>query len=207
MQRGRLSHRTRLNRASAQAVLPKGDTTNLVDFLGVAQQYKLSFLPVKPQGGLGALGRGLSGLVMQSTADALTTLAFKPYIPSDTDDENIISRAFDSLITEIRILQHEPIRESRHIIDIVGISWHISGKKARPVLVTQKANEGELGDFLFRKTGSEPPDLTSKMQIFIGIAESIELLHNAGRFYVREGNSVDTLVKSNIRGGARRYQV
>lgn len=158
---------------------PKQAFIGLVDFLSVAQQQDVYFMPVGPQASLGALGKGISGLVTQSTADAMTSFAFKQFIPSDFEDEGFVDHVFSSLITEILVMQHEPIRRSPHIVDLIGVCWDIdiSSKKVWPIVVTHKANCGDLGNFLF-----ENRDLAAELrfQICANIAEATELLHGCG---------------------------
>lgn len=169
----------RLAYPSAPVSQPKQAFIGLVDFLSVAQQQNVYFMPVGPQASLGALGRGISGLVTQSTADAMTSFAFKQFTPSDFDDEDFVDHVFSSLITEILVMQHEPIKRSPHIVDLVGVCWDIDvrSKKVWPVVVTHKANCGDLESFLFENRDIAPE---LKFQICANIAEAAELLHSCG---------------------------
>lgn len=170
----------RLPYSPAPVPQPKPASISLVDFLAVAQQHNVYFMPVGPQASLGALGRGISGIVTQSTADMMTSFAFKPFIPSDYSDEGVVDHVLSSLITEILVMQHEPIRRSLHIIDLIGVCWDVdvASKKVWPVVVTPKANCGDLENFLF-----ENRDITSetRFQLCANIAEAAGLLHSCGR--------------------------
>ena len=169
----------RLAFPSTALTQPKQAYISLVDFLSVAQQQNVYFMPVGPQASLGALGKGISGLVTQSTADAMTSFAFKRFIPSDFENEGSVDHVFSSLITEILVMQHEPIRRNPHIADLIGVCWDIdnSSKKVWPVIVTHKANCGDLENFLFENRDLAPE---LRFQICANIAEATELLHECG---------------------------
>jgi hypothetical protein len=159
---------------------PPTETTSLVNLLNTAQRQQVSFLPVSPQVGLGIVGRGLSGDIDQSTADAATTFTFKTGIPSKRTHDDAHVQDWYSLVTQLSVLQHMPIRANPHIIDLIGISWKVdsSGLRAWPYLVTPKMNQGSLGNFLLQDSIKDEV----RFQVCTEVVEAFALLHSCGMY-------------------------
>jgi hypothetical protein len=121
----------------------------------------------------------LSGLIQQSSADIVTNLAFKHGIPSALARDSKKYRDWQCLITEVRILQHPPIRKSPHVVDLVGVSFSVDSSTASPVLVTLKANRGDLSSLIFNDNRILADDGIC-IQLVTEIAEAIHLLHGCG---------------------------
>ena len=176
----RFGYGIRLVYPSIVTTKAKTASTTLVDFLSIAHQLGVYFIPVSPQNSLGALGRGISGLVTQSIVDVTTNFAFKQFVGSRSDEESFIDTIYSSIITEVRVMQHDLIKQNPHIVDLVGVCWDIdlTSKRVWPVVVTNKADYGNLEDFLY-----ENQNLTSNMkfQLCAYIAEAVELLHSCGK--------------------------
>jgi hypothetical protein len=167
-----------INLAAEKKSDPPCEATSLVDLLNAARRQQVSFLPISPQLGMGIVGRGLSGDVDQSTADAAITLTFKNGIPSKCPRDDVHVQDWYSLVTQLSVLQHPPIRENPYIIDLVGISWKVdtSGLRAWPFLVTPKVNRGSLGDFLLQ----EKIEDEVRFQICAQVVEAFALLNSCG---------------------------
>ena len=169
-----------INRVSKKDSKPTRETNGIVDLLNAVQRLEVSFLPVSPQSGLGIVGRGLSGDIYQSTADAATSFTFKNGIPSriPRDDDHV--QDWYSLVTQLSVLQHPPIKKSPHIIDIVGVSWKVDlpATRAWPYFVIPKVNRGSLAEFLLEE------DITDgvRFQICAQVVEAFALLHNCGTY-------------------------
>jgi hypothetical protein len=165
---------------------PATESASLMDFINAVQQNNSSFLPVSSHKGLGILGRGLSGGIKQSTADALTGLAFKEGAPSKRERDTEHDQDWYSLVTEITVLQHKPIRENPHFIDLLGVCFYVESKagidkRAWPLLVTTKVNRGDLSNLLLNEQQGLLTD-NVRMQLFAEIAEAIHVLHACGTF-------------------------
>lgn len=163
--------------SSSQAKVP--EHASLVDLLNAVQLNGIGILPVAPHKELGIMGQGYSGVIQQSTADAATVLAFKEGIPSKTIHDTEEDQDWYSLVTEITILQHPPILASRHIIDLLGISFDVAGGRAWPVTVTSKVNRGNLTSLLLEDRDNL---LTSdgKIAILANLLEAVHTLHSCG---------------------------
>jgi hypothetical protein len=169
------------------------ESASLVDFLNAVQKNSVSFLPVSPQKGLEILGRGLSGRIQQSRADISTALAFKEGVPSKLDRDTEHDQDWYSLVTEITVLQHKPIRDNPHFVDLIGVAFHVelgtrTEKRAWPLLVTAKVTRGDLRTVLVNERRGFLTD-SIRMQLFAEIAEAIYVLHacgNRGRSRIQE---------------------
>ncbi|CAG8950088.1 hypothetical protein HYFRA_00008322 [Hymenoscyphus fraxineus] len=170
--------------AGPQQAVSSSESASLIDFLAVLKENGVSLLPISSYKSLGILGRGLSGVIQQSIADVATLLAFKEGIPSKLRQDTNKDHDWRSLITEIRILQHPPIRASSHIIDLLGVALYVNptasrDRRALPLLVTSKVNRGELSVVLH----DEQEDMLTenqRMRLLAMVAESVKILHACG---------------------------
>lgn len=180
---------TRVYRRRAGAALEESplesDFASLVDLLHTLQQHGVPILPISPQRTMGVIGRGLSGDIEQSRADVATLLAFKEGIPDKLERDTEWSQDWYSLVTQVTLLQHVPIRANPHFIDLLGLSFyvpltHAAKERAWPLLVTSKVNCGDLASFLLKsQLGLLTDDI--RLQLFAEVAEAVYVLHECGR--------------------------
>ena len=152
------------------------DSPSMIDLISAIERHDVPLLAIAPMRGLGRLGSGASGEVYQSIADIATTFAFKNAIPSH--------KRFDeywySLITELTILRHGPIKSNPYIADLVGISWEY--KKVDnvgttwPQIITKKAAWGDLDSFL-QKTCV---DGATRLSMCAQVLQAVSVLHSCG---------------------------
>lgn len=95
----------------------------------------------------------------------------------------------DSLITELRILCHEPFQNHPNIVRLIGIAWitnqqsqdiHDAGKILEwPAILLEKAPHGSLNDFLTTsKLASEPRiSLKTKVSLCLAVLKAIKVFH------------------------------
>ena len=162
------------------------ESASLVDFMNALQLNDIAFLPVSPHTGLGILGRGLSGLIQQSTADSATMLAFKEGIPSKNIRDTEQDQDWYSLVTEVTVLQHGPVKANPHIVDLVGISFSVlpdgtMNQRAWPFVIISKVNYGDLTTIL-RDNKDDCLKKRGRMILFAGFAEALIVLHSCGKF-------------------------
>jgi hypothetical protein len=171
---------------SSQRAHKEPEPASLVDFLYTVQLNDACFLPVASQKGLGFIGKGLSGSIQQSTADISTILAFKEGVPSKHQCDSEWDQDWYSLVTEVTVLQHPPIRESPHVLDLLGVTFRIESvndneKRALPLLISSKVNRGDLAHFILENQGTNlTPD--TRLQLLAEVAEATWLLHSCGSF-------------------------
>jgi hypothetical protein len=161
------------------------EAANLLNFMTIIQRTKVSLLPISPHKALGALGRGLSGSIQQATADVATVFAFKEGVPDKTLRDSNDTQDWYSLITEITILQHKWVRNSHRFADLVGVSFYVQSSPSRrawPLIVTSRANRGDLAAFL---SNQEPQSLTDAIRrlLFAEVLEAIYILRECGNIF------------------------
>jgi len=189
----------------SQELRPASESASLIDFLTVIQKQNVTILPLSYNKGLAILGRGLAGVIQQSTADATTSLAFKEGVPSKHEYDTEQEQDWYSLLTEIVILQHPTIQKNPHFVDLIGVSFYvepcggIEKWRAWPLLVTRKANMGDLNSVLRDVSQSFLTDLI-RLQLFAEIAEALHVLHSCGmsnlHAVIRDGRLTSTRRRS-----------
>ncbi|KAF5699740.1 serine threonine kinase [Fusarium globosum] len=156
------------------------DSTSLTDLLIAIETYGITILPVSHQLGLEIAGQGLSGHIHQATADVETMLVFKKGVTNRREFDDDQEQDWYHLITQIAILQHKGICKSKHIIDLLGITFSVdrvgSFEMAWPLLITRKATLGHLGSSL---SNTESPISTeNRRKFFTEVAEAVLTLHH-----------------------------
>lgn len=160
------------------------DSTSLTDLLIAIETYGITILPVSHQLGLEIAGQGLSGHIHQATADVETMLVFKKGVTNRREFDDDQEQDWYHLITQIAVLQHKGICKSKHIINLLGITFSIdrvgSFEMAWPLLITRKATVGHLGASL---SNTESPISTEhRRKFFTEVAEAVLTLHHYGIF-------------------------
>lgn len=171
--------------ASEQPPL-ESDFASLVDLLHAIRLHGVPILPILPQKPLGFIGRGLSGDIEQSRADLATLFAFKEGIPDKLERDTELIQDWYSLVTQVTLLQHAPIRDSPRFIDLVGLSFYVpltnaAKKRAWPLFVTSRVNRGDLTSFLLKNQLGLLTDAI-RMQLFAEAAEAVYVLHECCRW-------------------------
>ena len=155
------------------------DEHDFLDFLGVAQNLKIDFLPISWQPALERVGEGGSAEIRQSLINIQTTFAFKRLKRSRSSWEE--AQRWHTLIAEISILGYLAVRKHRSIAHIEGICWDVitGGEEVWPVLVFEKTRHGDLGMFMSSDLGKQ---LGSKerLDLLSDIALAIRDLHAIG---------------------------
>ena len=87
-------------------------------------------------------------------------------------------RAFKALITEISILSHLFIREHQNIVKLERVCWEIAAgdEKAWPVLVFEKAELGDLYQFMKSNAGKNS-GFQRSLQLCSNIGGAIAAMH------------------------------
>ena len=119
--------------------------TGLAIFLSVIQKLGIDILPVT-WNALKAFNRGGTADIHQAVVDIEITFAFKR--ASRLLKQKKEAEAFWALISEVIVLGNPVIRDHPNIINIEGICFEIDADDVRPVLVFEKAQLGDLEQFL-----------------------------------------------------------
>ena len=159
---------------------------NLVAFLAVAQACGVDFLNLVWYRVENLIARGGTADIRQRIMSDQFSFAFKgmslPRMSGDRSCQENQSteerRAFQALISEISILSHPSIREHQNIVKLEGVCWEISevDEKAWPVLVFEKAEFGDLHQFMKSDTGKNL-DFQRSLQLCSNIGGAIAAMH------------------------------
>ncbi|KAK3181121.1 hypothetical protein K4F52_007534 [Lecanicillium sp. MT-2017a] len=94
------------------------------------------------------------------------------------DTHSSSSSALDSIVRELRILSHPPLRKSKRILDVYGFAWELDRifkvGKVIPILMVEHASNGTLENYL---ENTKPLPLQEKLKISSSIAEGLAALH------------------------------
>ena len=158
-----------------------GKKYDLLDFLGVAQRFKLDFLPVTWQSALDKVGEGGTAKIRQSMINPTTSFAFKllkrPWCATEE------SQSLRALLAEISVLGHYSMRGNPHVANLEGICWDVGPdpQEMWPVLVFEKSRYGDLANFMTSSSGKALA-FEDRVDLLFGVADAVRILHSAGRF-------------------------
>ena len=155
---------------------------DFVSFLAIAQQLNLDFMPIPWQAALGALGQGGTSLVQQSNnIKATLSFAFKRTKPpvDEVYGESVNGHhksRYGALISELLVLGHPAIRNHPNFAQVEGIAWDFEGHRVWPVIVSQKAQCGNLYDFSTSEDAKSVP-FANKISTCLDVASAVATMH------------------------------
>ena len=152
---------------------------DLAIFVSVIQKLEIEFLPVT-WNALEAFSRGGTADIHQSVVDIETTFAFKRAFRLFKQKKE--AAAYRALITEVLALGNPTIWDHPNVIDIEGICFEIDAGDVRPVLVFEKAQHGDLQQFV-GTTAWNDGSLDMRLSLCVDIACAIMVLHQCGMAY------------------------
>ncbi|RDW60752.1 hypothetical protein BP6252_12135 [Coleophoma cylindrospora] len=164
------------NKFSSASVKPGREDTrhteNLAYFIAVLQHMKVDILPITWQPGLEGLGVGNSAIVNQSLVNISLSFAFK---------RTSLTTNFRVLISEVAILSIPRIKAHPNIHSLEGVCWettkfHDNTRKVWPVLVSPKAELGDLKSFMKKGRGRSLM-LQQRLGICLEIAQALQTMH------------------------------
>ncbi|CAJ2502506.1 Uu.00g099000.m01.CDS01 [Anthostomella pinea] len=123
--------------------LGAADHCDVISLLAVAQHHGVDLLSVTYQPARGDLGEGGEAVIRQSFVVKEVDLAFKTLkvfygeVPDESSAQTV-SRAFETMMTEITILSQPQVRESANVANLAGISWNVATKSVWPVFAYKR---------------------------------------------------------------------
>jgi len=152
---------------------------DLVTFLSAAKALDIDILPLM-WNALDQVGQGATGLVHESTIDASTKFAFKRSCRLfKSPGASTSFKAYRILIQEIFLLNIPPIRTHPGIVNIEGICWEVDDDhKVSPVFIFQKAERGDLGQYLKAEAGRGESGFRIRLGLCHDIGNALATLHN-----------------------------
>jgi hypothetical protein len=148
------------------------------DFLGIAQQLGVHFLPLTWLPALNTVGRGATAEIRESYVNDQLEFAFKRL---DLDALKPGQKcSLQPLMAELAILGQPSVRGHPNILTLEGISWDVrKGAGAWPVLVFRKSRCGDLANLMRRGAGKSLTQL-ERLDLCADIAEAIIVMHSNG---------------------------
>jgi serine/threonine protein kinase len=128
----------------------------VLSFLGIVQSLKIDFLPITWQPALDVIGQGGTAEIRQAMVNLQMSFAFKRLASTErVQSERGDARIFRAFIAEMSVLSHPSVRDHPNVIRFEGICWDVvsSGEKVWPVLVFEKARNGDLLTFMGQAEG------------------------------------------------------
>lgn len=156
-----------------------GSQFDLAIFLSVIQKLDIEFLPVT-WNALEAFNRGGTADIHQSAVDIETTFAFKR--ASRLFKQGKEAAAYRALISEVLVLGNPVICDHPNVVDIEGICFEVDAGDVRPVLVFQKAQHGDLQQFL-GTTEWIDGSFDMRLSLCVDIGCAILALHQCGMIF------------------------
>jgi serine/threonine protein kinase len=109
------------------------------------------------------------------------SVAFKRTIPSLISESPYKrQKRIKSLMLELRVLAHDPIRNHENIVNLLGIAWetdHLDFSRKWPVLIMERAVRGTLSNFLDH---SDPKSFQIKVALALDVVFGLKALHKCG---------------------------
>jgi hypothetical protein len=156
---------------------------NFLSFLGIAQSLKIDFLPITWQPALDIIGQGGTAEIRQAMVNLQMNFAFKRLAsPERVQLERSEARIFRSFIAEILVLSHPSVRDHPNVIRLEGICWDVvaGGEKVWPVLVFEKARNGDLLTFMGQAEGRSLT-MVERLNICVDIAIAVMHMHSSSK--------------------------
>lgn len=156
---------------------------DFLSFLGIAQSLKIDFLPITWQPALDIIGQGGTAGIRQAMVNLQMSFAFKR-LPSTEgiQSERGVARIFRAFIAEMSVLSHPSVRDHPNVIRLEGICWDMvsGGEKVWPVLVFEKARNGDLFTFMGQAEGRSLT-MVERLNICADIAMAVIHMHSSSK--------------------------
>ena len=153
---------------------------DFISLLAICQWRGLDILGITWKSGLERVGRGATAHIHQLQINPQTTFAFKSVTPSSFgSDEYTI---FRTLMSELLVLGHPVIRDHANIVTLVGICWDITTSAIGedtvwPVLVYEKAEYGDLSQFMESEVGREL-SIDQRLKLCIDVGTALMVMYS-----------------------------
>ncbi|KAF3901680.1 hypothetical protein ABW21_db0209465 [Orbilia brochopaga] len=172
---------------SASIVGAVTEDYDLIDFLAIVQDRRVDLCPFLWDADEDRLGLGGTASIAQGgevvpsanhglAADLPIGFAFKRFQREGARYEADRNRVFQALLSEVFILGHPVIQQHPHINKLRGITWDTVYGETWPVLVFERAECGDLKQFM--KTEGRKLSIRAKVKLFYQIGDAIRLMHS-----------------------------
>ena len=102
----------------------------------------------------------------------------KEFLPmaSDNEPREMELRTMDTMLTEMGVLNHPPLKEHPNLIQLLGYGWEYLDFGFCPFIVLEFADLGTLDQFLISRT--DELSATDKLEICMDLLSGLEALHS-----------------------------
>jgi hypothetical protein len=151
---------------------------DLIAILGLIQQLNIPFLHITWDPGLDDLGEGATSEVHQSLVSNSINFAYKRA-------RHTTPAAFQALMCEMTVLRSPIVQQHPNMLQLHGICWNevqddeVDGG-VKPILVFEKAQYGNLEDFLGSAVGKNLV-FNTRLKLCRGIASALLAMHSSGK--------------------------
>jgi serine/threonine protein kinase len=123
----------------------------------------------------------VSIMTTQDDIPGLDAIVLKRTIPSTAAQSGgRVRKRIESLMLELRVLTHGPIRKHENIVEFLGVAWEtdpLDLQRRWPVLIMEQATKGTLNDFL---QPSDPKPFRIKTALALDVVLGLKVLHQCG---------------------------
>ncbi|KAI2778924.1 hypothetical protein F4815DRAFT_475374 [Daldinia loculata] len=154
-----------------------GQVNGLDDILDTVKTLSLRRIPYEEIERQDVVGEGET-FVVERCVVRNQILAIKHLKNNLSPDDSIFRRRIRSIILELRIMRHKPLRSHPNILTVIGYGWNVGISRIAPYLLVQYAPYGTLRQYL-QHTKSETS--VAQKEILIGdVAAATSALHLCG---------------------------
>jgi len=149
----------------------------LQDVIRTVQRLNLPVIPASKIERGEIVGEGETFWVEHGNHEG-TAVAIKQLKVADNQaDPQEFLRRIDSLLLELQIMRHGPLKSHPNILDLVGYGWNTEGRAILPYIVVEYSGYGTLRGYLRGIRGIE---LLDKEMFIADIIAGIYALHTTG---------------------------
>ena len=168
--------------ATSKSALARGvenESGDLISFLAVAHCHGLDIAAITWDLTLGGLGKGGTAKIDQSNLSLRWSLAFKRPLTASQPRE--LSEEYRVLMSEILVLCNAAMRNHPNIVTLEGVCWDIHPQTSEiwPVLIFEKAQEGDLATFMASDVG-QALTFSQRLQLCQDVAVALMNMHRYG---------------------------
>ena len=159
----------------------KPEIQGLQDIIKTVQTLNLDFYPQSEIERGESIGEGETFWVERCKAQGKVMAIKRLKISSDSREEFI--RRIQSLLLELQIMHHGPLKNHPNILTLLGYGWNTSGASILPYILVDYCLGGNLRQYLVMNKSPLGPqrDVLRRKELFMAdIAAGIQALHTTG---------------------------
>ncbi|TVY92015.1 putative ankyrin repeat protein [Lachnellula willkommii] len=167
--------RTRVSSVQTLSLSDSPDTVarTLEDVLCTVQQLGLKRYPFDSIESQDRVGEGESFCVDRCLHNRKVVAVKHIKLESLQPDDNAFNKRLRTVLNEIRIMQHTPLRDHPNTLSVLGYGWRTTGQTLLPYIVVEYGDHGSLRKYL----SESPRSFKTKIILAGDVAAGITALH------------------------------